>query len=98
MLQIKVSKSNEKTAKASEAIYSAISSTIIKDSFINWIICKKSPSFSFEIACINKHVYFYCYCNEQYKDMITSQLYSQYPDIEIEIVNDYLSNFSKKDL
>jgi hypothetical protein len=48
---------------------------------------------SFEIVKIKGNIYFYIVIPSHLKTFITSQLYSQYPDVEIEVVKEY---FSKK--
>lgn len=87
IFRIRVSKNNEKTAKAAESIYSVIHSTIRN---------KISPTFSFEIACSDKHIYFYFWCEDKFKHLIISQIYSQYPDIVIDEVPDYFNLKNKK--
>ncbi len=39
--------------------------------------------FSLELASIDGHVHFFIWSKEKFKDMIETQLYSQFPDIEI---------------
>jgi hypothetical protein len=39
--------------------------------------------FSLELVSIDGRVHFYIWCKEKFKDMVETQLYSQFPDIEI---------------
>ncbi|MBU3668846.1 MAG: hypothetical protein FGM57_02680, partial [Candidatus Taylorbacteria bacterium] len=44
--------------------------------------------FSLELVSIDGHVRFFIWAKEKFKDMIETQLYSQFPDIEILDVSD----------
>lgn len=97
MLQIQVSKNNEKSAKVAEYIFAALQASTVKESWKNWFLGKKSPRFSFEIASIKHHIYFYIWCPEQYKNLLINQLYGQYPDIEINETPDYSFEINKEE-
>ncbi len=45
--------------------------------------------FSLEITSIEGDIHFYIRCPAQYKSLVESQVYSQYPDVEIAEVPDY---------
>ncbi len=89
VLQIQVSKENEKTPLTAESIFSSIYSVNVPEGFFAWFFGKTSPRFSFEIATINQEIYFYVWCPVEYKKLIKNQLFAQYPDIEITEVQDY---------
>lgn len=89
MLQIKVSRMNEKSAKVAETIFASIHSTTVSESFMSWLFGKEAPRFSFEIASIHQQIYFYIWTPKKYEQLLTSQLYAQYPDIEIYYTKDY---------
>jgi len=91
IMQIKVSKNNEKSAVVAEHIFSTLHSATVPETFINWFLGKKSQNFSFEIASINQHLYFYVWVPKKMSSLVKGQLYAQYPDIEIQIVDDYAS-------
>ncbi len=54
------------------------------------------PWFSLEMASIDGQVHFFIWAREKFKDMIETQLYSQFPDIEIDDVTrkDYASQMN----
>lgn len=54
------------------------------------------PWFSLEMASIDGHIHFYIWTREKFKEMIETQLYSQFPDIEIDEVTkkDYASQIN----
>ncbi len=49
------------------------------------------PKMSFEIAHMDGQIYFYCYVPNTYRKLIEGQIYAQYPEVEIELVDDFLS-------
>ena len=51
------------------------------------------PWFSFEIASFGGEIHFYVWCWKAYKNFIESTIYSQYPEVEIVEVQDYISTF-----
>ena len=46
---------------------------------------------SLELTSFNKFLNFYIVISKKYTELIESQLYAQYPDVEIEVTTDYLS-------
>lgn len=50
------------------------------------------PIMSFEIAHIDGQIYFYNYIPKKYKRLIESQLYAQYPELEIEEIDDPIAS------
>lgn len=86
---IQVSRLNEKSAKVAEFIFSTLHANTIPETFLNWFLGKESPRFSFEIASIHQHIGFFIWTPREYEDLITAQLYAQYPDIDITRVKDY---------
>jgi hypothetical protein len=51
------------------------------------------PWFSFEIASFGGEIHFYVWCWKAYKNFIEATIYSQYPEVEIVEVPDYISTF-----
>lgn len=89
MLEIKIPREILKSPKAMEAVFTSLHSTYagtLIDKYWKGFL----PSwFSFEIASFNGNVHFYVYTQPFFKNLVESQLYSQYPDIEIKEVEDY---------
>lgn len=61
--------------------------------FLNSIhrVLPSGTHLSLEITSIGKFLYFYIVIDKQHKDLIQSQLYAQYPEIEIDSTSDYWS-------
>ncbi len=80
------------------------SNTMKEDAMENFLqtihkILPNNAPISLEIASSNQFLKFYIVTNAPYKGLIESQLYAQYPEVEIEIVDDYLSqNFDNASL
>ncbi len=90
LLQIKVFKDNEKGPLAMEQIFSSIHGLLEKITLIDWFRGKKQAQISFEIANINKKIFFYVWVPEKFKSFIEGQIYAQYPEVEIDEVEDYV--------
>ena len=54
-----------------------------------WIKGEVLPWFSLEIAGSGGDIHFYIFTQKKYKDFAESQIYAQYPEAEIEEVEDY---------
>lgn len=54
---------------------------------------KRRAWFSLEIASIGGNVHFYIWTQSSFKSLIESQLYAQYPGIEVKEVEDYAQKF-----
>lgn len=91
LLRVAVSKVNERGPTVAENIYSAIHG--IGDNFSLWdsLIGKIKPRISLEIASVGNKIQFFIWTPKKYKNVIESQVYAQYPDVEIEEVEDYAS-------
>jgi hypothetical protein len=98
LLQIQVSKNNEKSAKVAEYIFTALQTITCSSSYKNSFLGNNSPRISFEIASINQHIYFYIWCPEKHKTLIITQLYAQYGDIEIKEIPDYTLEITEEEI
>ncbi|MFA6466463.1 MAG: hypothetical protein WCV71_01230 [Patescibacteria group bacterium] len=91
IIAIDVPKSTEQTPKAVEQLFSTVSGAhnplnlreIYKEG-------QFQLSFSFEIVSIDGYVQFLIRTPSQWRDLIESSIYSQYPDAEITEVEDYV--------
>ncbi|MDD5749938.1 MAG: hypothetical protein PHO91_04145 [Patescibacteria group bacterium] len=97
LLAIDVPKDTEQTPKAIEQLFATISGahTPLTAKEIYWE-GKYQLSFSFEIVSIDGYVQFLIRTPEQYRDLVESSIYSQYPDAEITEVNDYVNEIPDK--
>jgi len=95
-LEIKVPGEIAKSPRAMETVFNSLHNTrtgnLIEafwDGFITiW--------YSFEIASIGGEVHFYVRTSKFFKNLVESQIYSQYPEVEIEEVDDYTKRLPKE--
>ncbi len=94
LFDLKVPQDPGKSPKATEQIFASLHSIlpppikwrdkVFKGKMIDWI--------SLEIVGIGGETHFYIRTPEQYKKLVQSQIYAQYPDSEIsEVLNDYVN-------
>jgi hypothetical protein len=95
LLKIKVPRKLSKTPKAMELFFNAIhvkpgETTPIKV----YLEGATRPWWSFEIVSIEGQIHFYIWTWKRFKDFIETQLYAQFPDIEIYEAEDYMNGIS----
>jgi len=94
LLELKIPQDPGKSPKATEQIFATLHGTLpppirwrdkfFKGKMVDWI--------SLEIVGIGGEIHFYIRTPEQYKKLVQSQIYAQYPDSEIsEVVDDYVN-------
>ncbi|HEY4474413.1 MAG TPA: hypothetical protein VJC06_00615 [Candidatus Paceibacterota bacterium] len=94
LLELKIPQDPGKSPKATEQIFATLHGTLpppikwrdkfFKGKTVDWI--------SLEIVGIGGEIHFYVRTPEQYKKLVQSQIYAQYPDSEIsEVVDDYVN-------
>lgn len=94
LLAIDVPKENEQLPKAVENIFTHINGASASIDFIGkWRDGKLQPNFSFEICSHGGYVQFYVRTETRFRDLVESAIFSQYPDAEINEVEDYASPF-----
>lgn len=94
-LEIRIPKENLKTPKSMEQIFSAIHATYsagIKG-YDKWIKGKVEAWMSFEIVGHNGGVYFFVRLPADYKNLVESAFFSQYPGAELNDVEDYTTAY-----
>lgn len=89
LLEIKLPREITKTPRAMEVFFNAIHNTYDGDVFEKYQNGFLRSWWSFEIVSINGQVRFFVYSQRFYRNVIEAQFYAQYPDIEIEEVDDY---------
>jgi hypothetical protein len=86
----------EKSPKPMEALYVGMagveSSLNPKDT---WIDGKFPDSFSLEMVSDGGEMHFYIRTLKKYRHLVEAHLYSQYPDIEVNEVSDYVNDIPK---
>ncbi|MCA9390258.1 ATP-binding protein [candidate division WWE3 bacterium] len=86
VLEIKVPKFNEQGPVAAGIMFSALHGLLEKEG--------ANVHVSFEIAADSQGVKFYTVVPPFFEKFVKSQIYAQYPEAEINVVEDYASNFS----
>jgi len=83
LLSISVTKDNDRTPLAAEQMFAALHGIFREDSTIQ-------PQLSFEIVSHKNSIRFYAHVPNRLKDFVLSQIYAQYPTVEIdEVEKDY---------
>lgn len=95
LLAIDVPKENEQLPKAVENVFTHIHGSSAAIDFIGkWRDGKIQPKFTFEICSHGGYVQFYIRCELRFRELVESAIFSQYPDAEINEVEDYAKQFS----
>ncbi len=89
LLRVAVSKTNERGPIVAEQIYSALHGLEKNYGFVDYMLGRPKPRISLEIASVNNLIQFFVWAPRRYKNVIESQIYAQYPDVEISEVDDY---------
>jgi len=91
LLEIKIPKESIKPIRAMEDVMASLHSVIYHppDWWEKWVDGQFQTSVSFEIASFGGKIHFYIRCHQPYRDAVEASIYSQYPDAEIKIVDDY---------
>jgi len=90
LLEIKMPKEVLKPIRAMEQVFAGFHA--IHDIFMfreKWIEGQLQLSISCEIVSLNGETHFYIRAGEIYRNIIESNIYSQYPEAEISLVDDY---------
>ncbi|MDD5152474.1 MAG: hypothetical protein PHS95_00510 [Candidatus Pacebacteria bacterium] len=89
LLEIKLPKEIQKTPLAMEIALGALYQSSAGEWHDKYWHGKVKDWFSLEMVSIEGHVKFFVRCIKKYKNLIETQFYAQYPDIEIFEVPDY---------
>jgi len=90
LLAIDIPRDNRQTPKAVENIFSYLAGAHGSISFIEkWWEGRYQLSMCLEIVSIDGYIQFLIHTPEQFRNLVESAVYSQYPDAEITEVNDY---------
>ncbi len=90
LLEIRMPKEINKTPTAMELFLNSLFQTGGEATFIDRIWKGKTrPWFSLEIASIEGQVRFFIWTRAYWKPLILSQIYAQYPNVEVDEVQDY---------
>jgi hypothetical protein len=90
LLEIKIPKDIKRTPLAMEIVTNALYQTGGESTWYDrYILGKVRSWFSLEIASIGGHTHFFIWTHAKWKNLIESQLYAEYPGVEVLEVTDY---------
>ncbi len=90
LLEFKIPQHIFKTPSAMEQVFAGMHVGPGESTFIaRWINGKVRPWWSFEIVSIEGEVHLYAWTWKQFRSLVETQFYSQYPDLEIHEVENY---------
>lgn len=89
LCRLLIPKNNEKTPAAAELFFAALHGVYTSSSRIQ-------PIMSFEMVSINKYIQFYFEVPKYLKEFVEGQMYAQYPNVEISVVEDYVKHTPDK--
>ncbi len=94
LLEMKVPREIMKSPRAMELALTSFSVSSGETTFIHrgWK-GQVRTQYSLEMASFGGEVHFYIWCWKNYRNMVESALYAQYPEIELVEVEDYASKF-----
>lgn len=98
LLEIKPPRELEKSPRVMEQIFAALHGSYSTPSLVDSHIKGRwglQPFFSFEIFGINGEMHLYVRCEKKFRNFIESLIYAQYPEAEIEEVEDYVDKVPK---
>lgn len=84
VLHLKVPKESEKGPQAAESVLTGI----------NELFKQHQTPISLEIVVKAGFLYFFVVCDRAFVDLVRGQFFAQYPNLEIQEVEDYMSTFS----
>ena len=89
LLSVRVARENESGPIVGEQIFSTVHGIARKISFWDRLNGYGQDQVSFEIANVDRHIRFYAYFPSKLRNLVEGQIYAQYPNVEIEEVEDY---------
>lgn len=97
-LSINIPKNNEQTPRSLEALFLQIAATNSPANFKEKYFDGKllNETFSCELVSLGGYIQFIIGTPSQFRDLIESSIFAQYPDAEIMEIPDYTNNFPKK--
>lgn len=94
LLEVKMPHHVEKTPRAMEQVLTSFwiragTTTFIDRGYYGGV----TPYTSLEICSFGGEIHFFIWCRKTYRNVLEAAMYSQYPEVEIEEVEDYASKF-----
>lgn len=90
LLEIKIPRDIDKSPRAMELVFSGLHIAFGETTFIDrWIGGGVRPWFSCELVSDGGRIHFYIWTRRRVREIVESQIYAQYPSVEIYEVEDY---------
>lgn len=90
ILAIDIPRGNEQSPKAAENMFTYLGGAHATQNFFEtWFEGEYQKSFSYEIVSLEGYTQFLIRTPEEYRNLIETSVYAQYPDAEISEVDDY---------
>ncbi len=90
LLEIKIPRDIEKSPRAMELVFTGLYIGSGEGTFIDrWITGSVRPWFSFELMSDGGRIHFYIWTRRKLREIVESQIYAQYPNVEIYEAEDY---------
>ncbi len=97
LLAIDIPRGNEQSPKAVENMFTYLGGAHGTQNFFEkWIEGQYQKNFSYEIVSIEGYTQFLIWLPAEFRNLIETSVYSQYPDAEISEVDDYTQNVPQK--
>lgn len=97
LLAIDIPKGNEQSPKAVENMFTYLGGAHGTQNFYEkWFEGQYQKSFSYEIVSLEGYTQFLIWTPVEFRNLIESSVYSQYPDAEISEVDDYTENVPQR--
>ena len=94
LLAIDIPRGNLQSPKAVENVFAYLAGAhSTQDLYEKWWLGEFQLTFSFEIVSIDGYTQFLIRTPVQFRNLVESAIYSQYPDAEITEVNDYIEGY-----
>lgn len=93
LLELKMPAEVDRPFKAMEQVFAGLWMIYDPPDFYEkWVEGKYQISLTIEIVCLEGNIHFYIRVPDNYRNLVESSIYSQYPDVEIREVEDYTKN------
>ncbi len=97
LLAIDIPSGNERSPEAVENMFTQLSGAHTTIGLLDkYWFGKSQTKMSFEIISIGGYIQFLVYCEKNFRDLVESIIYAQYPEAEITEIEDYTKNAPDK--
>ena len=95
LLEVKFPRDIVKSPRAMEAVLTTLWSDAGETTFFNRVFQGQArPWYSFEVASFGGELHFYIWCRRNWRSVVESAMYGQYPEVELVEAEDYASRFA----